>query len=138
MTPERLAAIKARASLGATEAGGKRWRVDASDPGCPVVTTETGMPVAQCYDGPLAVAEFLAEARADVPDLVDEVERLRAAFERLAAFDWSHFMRYGSAGAQFVGDDVHRFAREALHGPRGANGTHSADGPSPSDGDDTP
>ena len=98
MTPERLAGIKARCETATPgpwvhEVTSDDQRVgpcagheDPWDGGGPIVRA----PVVRAWrkdPGMLQDFAFIAHARTDVPDLVAEVERLRAALVAKAAID---------------------------------------------------
>ena len=74
MTPERLAEIRARAEA-ATCAAGDDWRAELTWSSGDRLAWTVG-PLIEAYAE--EVAEFIAAARTDVPDLLAEVERVRA------------------------------------------------------------
>lgn len=59
--------------------------------------------------GPHADAAFIAAARSAVPELLDEIDRLRAGIQRLADRTWN-------AGRPRPGVKAHEFARALLDG----------------------
>lgn len=111
ITPERLAQIDGRLS----EATGGCWTA-ISEPGGLLVVSDKRTIIAVVQSHNAADAVLLAHTREDLQDLGAEVRRLRAAFEHLAAFDWSEGHRFGSAGAGLVAHDVRKFAAATLAG----------------------
>jgi hypothetical protein len=104
MTPERLAEIRRRVE--ATPRGPWFWTAGLTPAAHQLVTNGAALDIATCTedpDGPATIAEFIAHARTDVPDLLDalesqreEIRPLRALAEWLASLDGPA----GSAGAE--------------------------------------